>query len=152
MQHARRRGWIDKIGAGASAVCAVHCVLTGVALGLLSTAGFGFLASRTAELVFLSTAIVVGVIALWHGSRFHRSFVPALFFIGGLAFIALGHFVFGGVRDAHGHIHGPSWFNVAGGICLVMFHTVNLRLQHQRGCCHDAHCSHRTNKPEASPR
>ena len=36
---------LDKLGACASAICAVHCLLTGIALGLLSVAGLGFMGS-----------------------------------------------------------------------------------------------------------
>ncbi|HVL39989.1 MAG TPA: MerC domain-containing protein [Fimbriimonadaceae bacterium] len=131
----------DRVGAGASALCAVHCILTAFALGLLTTAGFGFLASTTAELVFLGVALLIGVIALIHGVRRHGSYVPSLFFIAGLLSISLSHFELG-----HRHDHEPTpWpglLGAVGAVCLVLFHLANLRLQHTRRCCHDPHCRH----------
>ncbi|MBI3722145.1 MAG: MerC domain-containing protein, partial [Fimbriimonas ginsengisoli] len=62
---------LDKVGACASAVCAVHCLLTGLALGLLSVVGFGFLGSLTADIAFLGVALSVGLLAVFHGIRRH---------------------------------------------------------------------------------
>lgn len=132
---------MDKIGAFASAVCAVHCLLTGVALGLLSVAGLGFVGSLATDVVFLGVALTVGTTAIVHGRRKHHSIVPALIFAAGLSMFLLGHFAFG-----HSHAVGPwSWqrvaqvtLSVAGGLCIVLFHVVNLRLQKSCGCDHCA--------------
>lgn len=132
---------MDKLGALASAVCAVHCLLTGVALGLLSVAGLGFVGSLATDAVFLVVALTVGTAAIVHGIRKHHSAVPALIFVGGLAMFLMGHFAFG-----HSHVEGPwSWqrtmqvaLSVAGGLCIVLFHVVNLRLQKSCGCDHCA--------------
>ena len=130
---------VDKLGALASAVCAVHCLLTGVALGLFSVAGLGFVGSVVADAVFLLIAIAVGGTAIVHGARKHHSVVPALIFVVGLAMFVMGHFAFG-------HTHGESawsWqraahvaLSVGGGLCIVLFHVVNLRLQKSCGCNH----------------
>jgi hypothetical protein len=129
---------LDRIGAYASAVCAVHCLITGVALGLLSVSGLGFLGSPTAELGFFAVTVTIGVVALVHGHRKHHSIVPALVFVTGLASLLSGHFFFG-----HDHDHAPqpfpTAFNVVGGLCLVAFHVLNQRLQHRCSCDHCRH-------------
>ncbi|MBI1757556.1 MAG: MerC domain-containing protein [Fimbriimonas ginsengisoli] len=128
---------LDKVGACASAVCAVHCLLTGLALGLLSVVGFGFLGSLTADIAFLGVALSVGLLAVFHGIRRHHSLVPASVFVGGLVFIVLGHFVLphprtGEAPTALGFL--STAFSVLGGLCLVSFHIVNLWLQRHGGC------------------
>ncbi len=136
----RSLAW-DKIGTVASAICAVHCLLTGVALGLLSYVGFGFMGSVITDLIFLSVAVVVAVVAIAHGVRKHHSYKPAAIFVIGLVLVVIGHFVL-----HHEHAASPSvlhWedilstiFSVLGGLCFVLFHVVNLRLQRQCGCKH----------------
>jgi hypothetical protein len=123
---------LDKLGACASAVCAVHCLLTGVALGLLSAFGFGFLGSLIADVAFLFVALLVGSFALWHGLRKHGSLLPGFIFSAGLGLLLVGHFGFG-------HTHGNAFsvataFTVLGGLCFVLFHVLNLRLGHAAAC------------------
>lgn len=133
---------VDKVGAIASMICAVHCALTGLALGLLSIVGLGFLGSPTAEVAFIGTALVLGTWAVVHGLKKHHSYLPALIFITGLVSLVLSHFVFG-------HNHGgtepqplaATITSVLGGLCFVSFHIVNFRLQKKCGCqvCQTSH-------------
>jgi hypothetical protein len=121
----------------ASTICAVHCLLTGVALGLLSVVGLGFLGSATTELVFLAVALSVGVLAVRHGVSKHHSVVPALFFVAGLASWVVSHFVFGHNHAKGGHNSvGATTFAVLGGLCLVTFHVLNQRMAQRCGCGH----------------
>lgn len=125
----------DRLGAYASAICAVHCLITGVALGLLSIVGLGFLGSPEAELGFFLTTVTIGTIALVHGVRRHHSAVPALVFITGLGALLASHFVFGHHHDEAPSI-GATILNVVGGLSLVAFHVLNQRLQHRCSCDH----------------
>lgn len=141
---------LDRVGACASALCAVHCLLVSVALGLLPLIGLGFLGSPQADVAFFAIAISVGSLAIRQGYRHHRSRIPAMLFAAGLAMVLLGHFVFG-----HDHDHG-SWasaasqwsrvlsgvFSVGGGLMLVSFHIVNARLR--KTCCGNLICRHRS--------
>jgi hypothetical protein len=130
---------LDKVGAVASAICAVHCLLTGLALGLLSVVGLGFIGSVVTELVFFLITVSVGITAVVHGRRKHHSVIPAWIFVSGLACLLVSHFVFGhghGGRDCN---LGGTLFSVLGGLSLVVFHVVNQRLQHQCGCMHCHH-------------
>lgn len=125
---------VDKVGAYASAICAVHCVLTGVALGLLSVAGLEFLNSPIAEAGFFFTAVVVGTWALVHGIRRHHSVLPAAVFAFGMGSLLVSHFVFGHGEPGKASI-GGTVFSVLGGTCLVTFHVLNQRLSHSCNTC-----------------
>lgn len=127
---------LDKIGAYASAICAVHCVITGLALGLLSVAGLGFIGSPITEAAFYTTAIVVGIWALMHGMRRHKSYLPGAIFIFGMGCLFVSHFVFGHGRLGHPSVPGTV-LSIAGGLSLVTFHVVNQRLANK---CHCPHC------------
>ena len=132
---------LDRIGAIASAICAVHCLLTGVALGLLSYAGLGFMGSVTADVIFLAVAVSIAAIAIVHGIRKHHSYKPAMVFVLGLFCVVMGHFVLRhdhsvGQTDVHTADIFSTVFSVCGGLCFVIFHVLNLRLQHQCGCKH----------------
>lgn len=131
----------DKVGAVASAVCAVHCLLTGVALGLLSIAGLGFIGSLWMDVVFLVLVLGVGATAIVHGIRKHHSVVPALIFVTGLLMFLIGHFAFGHVHAGTTEPWGPHRIaqvslSVVGGLCIALFHVVNLRMQKACGCNH----------------
>lgn len=80
------------------------------------------------EAIFLGVAVSVGSFALYHGHKRHKSMVPALIFVTGLAMIALSHFAFG-----HGTAGGVV-MAVLGGAALVAFNIVNQRLGGHCGC------------------
>jgi hypothetical protein len=122
------RSRAERVGAWASAICAVHCALTGIALGLLSVAGFGFMNSPWVEMLFLGIAISIGSWALYHGHKRHKSMVPSIIFVSGLALIGASHFIF-----EHGSL-GGTVTAVLGGFTLVAFNLVNQRLGGHCGC------------------
>jgi hypothetical protein len=129
----------DRIGTIASAICAVHCVITGLAFGLLSVAGLEFLGSIQAEIAFISVALAVGGVAIWHGVKRHHSYRPALLFASGVGLIVLKHFIWKEhVHEAGFHLEDiPSTLvSVAAGACLIGFHIWNMRLQHRCACDH----------------
>lgn len=131
-----REANIDRIGAIASGICAVHCVLTGVAIGLMSFSGLQILGSSITDGVFLVTALAIAAVALVHGICKHHSFKPAIVFGIGIASMTIGHFAF-----KHEHTAGTlnivgTGFAVGGGLCLVAFHCLNLRLAAKCRCNH----------------
>lgn len=132
---------LDQLGAVASTVCAVHCLLTGLALGLLSVAGLGFVASEPAEYVFLGVAVTVGLAALIHGHRRHHSMIPAWIFVLGITLLIVRQFAFPHSHDGEVAAAGlaETVVSVSAGLALVAFHVVNQRMQHQ---CGGKHCSH----------
>jgi threonine/homoserine efflux transporter RhtA len=118
----------ERVATWASAICAVHCALTGLALGLMSVAGLGFMDSPAVEVIFLGTAVTIGSFALYHGHKRHKSMIPAAIFVAGLACIAASHFAFD-----HGDTGGVA-MAVLGGSALVAFNLVNQRLGGHCGC------------------
>ena len=136
-----RVNW-DRWGAFASSVCAVHCLLTGVAFGLLSVVGLEFLGSEMAEWAFVLVTVGLGTTALIHGRRKHHSLLPAAIFALGMVFLLISKLAF-----SHSHAGGPihaedflhTGINVSAGICLVTFHIINQRMQ---SACGGVHCSH----------
>lgn len=122
-------------------VCAVHCLLVGVALSVLSVLGLGFLGSRPAELVFFGLAITIGAFAIYAGYQHHRSFKPGLLYLAGIGLVAVSHFVIG----RHDHAAAQenlltTILSVAGGLSLVSFHIVNTKMS--RACHGACHCPH----------
>lgn len=100
--------------------------------------GFGFFGSPLVDGLFILIAISVGAIALWHGIRRHHSYLPALFYVGGIIAILIAHgrhLIEG--EFAHRHSGMDTVLSVAGGLCFVLFHVMNLRMQHihERGEC-----------------
>lgn len=135
----------DKWGAWAASICAVHCVLTGVAMGLVSVLGLGFIANPAFERTFIALAVGFGGLALWSGFKKHQSWVPGALFGGGLVALAIKNTVFACTHEAvagqpHVHDHGPgaTISAVVAGALLVSFHVVNIRLSHRCSCpaCH----------------
>jgi hypothetical protein len=120
---------MDRVGAIASAACAVHCVLTGLALGLMSVTGLGLIGSPIVEAAFFLTAVLVGTWALVHGVRKHHSYRPALVFILGMGSLLVSHFILG-----HDSLAG-SLTSAFGGVCLVTFHILNQRMGHSCTTC-----------------
>lgn len=130
---------MEKIGACASAICAVHCVLTGAALGLLSVAGLSFLREPWIEELFLASTALLGIWAMRHGLKRHGSWVPSLFFLAGLAIVVAKHFLFSH-EDASGLGVAVS---LTGAASLVTFFVLNARLPHKAcGCFEHTVCRH----------
>jgi MerC mercury resistance protein len=133
--------WLDRLGACASALCAVHCLLVGVALGLMSTLGLGFLANPSTDYTFIGIAIFFGVWAVIHGIRRHHSYLPASFFLFGIIALVGTHLDRMSHRgEVHEHGVWQTVFSVLGGLSFVTFHLLNLRMQHLHeegkcGCC-----------------
>lgn len=113
---------VDRAGSVASTLCAVHCVLSGVLLGVLSSIGAGFLASETVEIGFLVLAGVFGVWALFRGWGRHSSFFPAILFSIGAGLLIASH------MSVHHWI-----LSATGGIFLVLFHLLNHFLIREAG-------------------
>lgn len=122
---------MDKVGAIASAACAVHCLVTGVAFGVLSVTGLSFLGSAGAEIAFFAVAILVGSYAIYSGHRKHGSWIPAAMFISALGILFVSH----GIPSVHETLWGTITA-VMGGLTLVAFHLVNSRLPRRCECEH----------------
>jgi len=62
----------DRVGAVVGFLCALHCALVPLLLGVLPALGLGFLAGLALELALLAVAGVVAAVAVVHAVRRHR--------------------------------------------------------------------------------
>ena len=81
-----KNGTMDRVAMTLSGLCLVHCLVTAVLLGTMSTVG-GLLGSPLIHEVGLALALVLGIIALGNGIRRHGRFLPPS--IGGLGIGAM---------------------------------------------------------------
>jgi MerC mercury resistance protein len=71
MSSATRTSHIDRIGAGVSFVCAVHCALMPFVIALLPFAGHSFLADGRLENIIVAISITLAGLSVWAGIRVH---------------------------------------------------------------------------------
>lgn len=124
---------IDRLGAFASMLCAVHCALLPVVFGVLPALGLGFLANHRYEQAFVGFAILLASISLWFGVRNHGSYRAFLFLVPGIILLIVGVLI--------GVDHADRTHAVVvsiGGTLVALSHLVNLRLNH----VHGPNCDH----------
>ena len=119
---------LDKLGATASMLCAIHCLLIGIAFPLLVVLGLGFFGSFWTDAFFIGIALMMGALAARQGLRRHGRRYPLVVFAAAVVLVGIGHFVLGH-ESALGTV-----LSVAGGLGLVTFHVINLRLLHSFRC------------------
>ena len=91
----KREEWLDKIGATASWLCAIHCLILPLFATLLPLAGLSFLVDETTERVLIGfSAILAGLSLVPAYFRKHRNPSPLLFALGGIGLIAITHLTF----------------------------------------------------------
>lgn len=93
---------VDRFGAVASSLCAVHCAVSGLLPAALGALGLGFLLGHEAEWVFTLIAVLFAGGALVLGWRRHRSRLVA----GLLALGIVGLLASRGLEMSGGH-HEP---------------------------------------------
>lgn len=138
------RAWgLDRWGAVASGLCAVHCVAVAVLAGVAPF--LSFLGDRRWDYGFLATAAVLGGYAAWSGFRLHRNWLPPALFVLGMSTVSAA--MLGMPHDhcadceVHGHAHAeappvdPHLVSALGGVVLVTFHGLNWRMRHHSGAC-----------------
>jgi hypothetical protein len=123
----------DRLGIGASWLCAAHCALLPVVLALVPALGAGWLESWEAG--FVVFAVILGTASMVTGFRRHRTFRAFWFLIPGLALL-----VSGVATELHGNVVWHAVVMTMGGLLVGLAHLVNLRLSH--GHVHDASCGH----------
>lgn len=123
---------LDKAGAAASFLCAIHCAIMPFVITALPLLGLGFLASEPVEWGLLAASGVLGTLSLCVGFREHRR--RRVF---GLLGIALALLVAGRMM----HHHDFSWvIMVLGGLTMMGAHLVNRLLCRSCRVCSDHHC------------
>jgi hypothetical protein len=126
---------LDKAGATASFLCAIHCALMPFVITVLPLLGLGFLASEPVEWGLLASSGTLGTFSLCAGYREHRK--RGIFAI--LA-IALALLVAGRILH-HNPIGmmGPVLM-VVGGFTMMGAHLVNRLLCRSCRVCSDHSC------------
>ena len=126
---------LDKAGATASFLCAIHCALMPFVITILPLLGLSFLASEPVEWSLLATSAVLGTSSLCVGFREHKS--RRVFAILG---IALALLVAGRIfHELHIGYWGPV-FMVLGGFSMMGAHLFNQALCHSCRRCSSHAC------------
>jgi hypothetical protein len=125
---------VDRVGATASMLCAVHCALLPFVLALLPLIGLEFLAGHTFERIFVGCAAVLACASLVTAYRRHRHPHALFLMVPGIALLCVGIVV---NLDVHVLVHTACV--VTGGVLVASAHVVNLILAHRH---HQATCMH----------
>ena len=127
----------DRIGAGASFLCAIHCALLPFMLALLPLLGLEFLASHAFERGFVVFASALALFSLGRGYRRHRVPQPLTFALPGLLLLLLGVTI-----AESGPVVVHSVMVTIGGLLLAFSHFLNLRADRLFGHVHGPDCVH----------
>jgi len=126
----------DRIGFAASFLCAVHCALMPVLLGLMPLLGTKLTAFEGVDVAFVVFVSVLGVTTLTLGWRRHRVRRALLLLLPGLILLWTGSATY-----LHEHVVLHAVFMTTGGLAVAAAHFLNLRLTHAYSaacCCHTA--------------
>lgn len=127
------RGWIDRIGATGSFLCAIHCLAAPLVLALIPTLGAAAWFGDRVEIGFVLFVSVVGLLSTLSSWRRHRRHhIPATMVLG----IAV---LWAGILVPRLH-HQLIWHVLAmgtGGLLVASAHLANLRAsrRHDAGLC-----------------
>src|SRR5690348_17958441 len=124
---------VDRVGATASLLCAVHCALLPFVLALLPLIGLEFLAGHTFERIFVVCAATLASASILFAYRRHRRPHALFLMVPGIALLLFGIAI---DLDAHVLVHTASV--VTGGVLVASAHVTNLVLAHK----HTASCAH----------
>jgi hypothetical protein len=126
---------LDRAGATASFLCAIHCAIMPFVVTMLPLLGLSFLASEPVEWALLLTSATLGTLSLCAGFREHGS--RRVF---GVLGIAIALLVAGRIfHEQHLGIWGPV-FMVFGGFTMMGAHMLNQVLCRSCRKCSDHSC------------
>ena len=123
---------LDKAGASASFLCALHCALLPIVVTTLPLVGLSFLATEPVEWTLMGVSALLGCSSLCLGYREHRSRRALLVLSVGLALLVLGR-----VSEERGWEPYGMPLMVCGGLIIAISHLINRKLCHLcRACQH----------------
>ncbi len=123
---------LDRVGAGASLACAIHCVALPFVVTALPFLGLGFLASNPFELGMICFTVSLATVSFCWGSRLHGEWRTLLFVLSALLLFLIGH-------EVEGQLH---WIVMGiGGLALASGHFLNMKLcsSCKQCCCEHPH-------------
>lgn len=122
---------LDRAGAWASFVCAIHCAIVPFVVTVLPLVGLGFLVSRPVEWGLLGLSALLGTLSLCLGFREHRSRRVFGVLAVALTFLLAGRLF----EEWHLGWWGPVLM-VAGGLTMMGAHMFNRHLCRTCHVCH----------------
>jgi hypothetical protein len=124
---------LDRLGAGASLVCAAHCAAMPLLIGLLPLVGLGFLAEERTEWALVGLSIGIGSLSLIPSfARKHRQWRPLLLFACGASLIIFVKMLAEGGSSLEASVMA------IGALLIACGHLVNRRLCRSCADCHPA--------------
>jgi hypothetical protein len=132
---------IDRLGAGVSFVCAIHCAIVPFAATILPLLGIGFLADERIERTVLFTSIALACASVCWGIRLHRQRRILLLF-GAALFLIMGGHQFGqGTTEIVPVVMGAALFSsghlLNRHLCRSCKTRTEAGLAHMRGALHN---------------
>lgn len=119
---------LDHLGMGVSFVCAIHCAVLPVLVGVLPLIGLELLAHPVFETAIIITSLIIGATAILRAWKRHHKPQPAFIMLIGFTLILAGRFL---ADESH------EWlFLSVGGITVAVSHYFNWLLDRS---CHHQH-------------
>jgi len=123
---------LDRVGAVASSVCAVHCAAIPILLGLGAAGAVSWLDHGAVEWGLVGLAAVVGTVSAWRGYRVHGNWpVAVVLATAALSLVALTW----SRHDEHAHEGDLKWVFPVLGLVIAVSHVVNRRLCRSCASC-----------------
>lgn len=122
---------LDRLGALASSLCAVHCAVCALLPAAFGALGLGFLLGHEAEWLFTLIAIAFALGALTVGWRRHRSVIVAGLLTSGVAGLLTARGL-----EVDAHVAGTT-VGIFAGLLLVSGHVLNVSAARRcrQSCC-----------------
>ena len=105
----------DQIGVTLSAICAVHCLLLPLVVGVLPMIGVAWVSEETELWLSLVAVFVAGLSALW-GYHLHKKLRVIALFVGAVGLVVMGL------------ILGDVWYHTGGMFALLGAHILSSSL------------------------
>ncbi len=127
------RAALDTVGATASLMCAVHCAIAALFLGVAPA--LSFFAAPWIDWAFLAASAVIGLAALIPGYRLHRVRRPLALFVLGMTLLLI-------LRVLHVHVSlSEMAVVIVAASSLIAAHWINRGATHRCICGRD-HSAH----------
>ncbi len=119
---ALERGQLDRLGAFASFLCAVHCLAAPFLFFWAPITAGSFLFNHQIERVFVALAAIFGVIVILTSIKLHHDRRPIYLLLGGIGLATLGAY-----SEIHENLIWHAVFLVSGGTLIAIAHLFNRR-------------------------
>ena len=117
---------VDRMGAFASTLCAIHCAVCAFLPAALGALGIGFLIGHEAEWIFTVLASILAIAAAIKGYYTYGSWKKPMMFVAGIVILLIAR-----STEALGINVPEVYITIIGGGILVLGHLSNLRACHK---------------------